>query len=155
MKATMTANDRQCAYAPGGAKDLRNAPRAWNALRGSAEPAQRGSPCESGPAARLPHGLLRNAAAALLALATLTLTVPAQAAVLISNDGQTAAPASAPVTNAWATSFSTGQNRDGYRLTNVQLRLGTPPATNYQHSNFKVAIWSLRDPLMFFVKFII
>ena len=38
--------------------------------------------------------------------------------------------------------LKTGRNLRDYRLTNVQLRLGTPPATNYQHSSFKVAIWS-------------
>ncbi len=43
MKGTMTANGRLGASRPGGAKELRNAPRAGHSLRCSADPFHRGS----------------------------------------------------------------------------------------------------------------
>ena len=89
MKATMTANDTLGTCGPEGAKELHNAPRAGHSLRCSAQPGQRSSRSGPGPAARLPHSLLRNAAA-LVALASLMLgtMAPAQAQTTVPGEPQ-------------------------------------------------------------------
>ncbi len=110
-----------------------------------ARPASRPGPRSGRPRARVFR--LLPVLALLLAVLAPFAAAPAAAAVLVSNDGQTANTNTQRdwwLFGVYAQGFTTGSNTGGYTLTSIEANLYNPSGTNVatEFENLKVELWS-------------